>query len=69
LLKAKEKMFKYLFDSLAGIEIYAIASLFFFMAFFFVIVNWVIRMDKNYIKKMGQLPLDSQKNDGDQQNG
>ena len=61
-------MFKYLFDSFPGIEIYAIASLFFFMVFFIAILFRVIRMDKAYIHKLARLPLDSMPNDGDQNN-
>ena len=61
-------MFKYLFDSFPGIEIYTLASLFFFLAFFIIILYWVIRMDKAHIRKVAQLPLDSIKNEGDKNN-
>lgn len=58
-------MFQYLFDSIPGIEIYAILSLFFFITFFIAILYWMIRMDKDYIKKVSQLPLDSIQNQED----
>ena len=66
---AEDDMFKYLFDSLPGIEIFAIGSLFFFMAFFIVIIYRVIRMNKGYLKKAAQLPFDSTNNQGDHYNG
>lgn len=61
-------MFKYLFDSFPGIEIYALVSLFFFMVFFMVILYRVIRMDKAHIRRVAQLPLDSIQSEGDQHN-
>ena len=59
-------MFKYLFDALPGIEIFAIIALFLFVGLFIVILIWVIRVDKDYLKKMRQLPLESLQNDGDE---
>lgn len=62
-------MFQYLFDSIAGIEIFPIISLFLFFGLFLGIVFWAVRADKNYLKKMEELPLDVSKNNGDQNNG
>ena len=62
-------MFKYLFDSIAGIEIFPIISLILFFGLFIGIVIWAIRADKNYLKKMEELPLDVSNNNGEQDNG
>ena len=62
-------MFKYLFDSIAGIEIFPIISLLLFFGLFIGIVVWAIRADKNYLKKMEELPLDVSKNNGEQNDG
>lgn len=62
-------MFQYLFDSIAGIEIFPIISLLLFFGLFLGIVFWTVRADKNYLKKMEELPLDVSKNNGDQNNG
>jgi len=62
-------MFQYLFDSIAGVEIFPIISLFLFFGLFLGIVYWAIRVDKNYLKKMEELPLDVSKNNGEQNNG
>jgi len=62
-------MFKYLFDSMAGVEIFPIISLILFFGLFIGIVIWAIRADKNYLKKMEELPLDVSNNNGEQDNG
>ncbi len=62
-------MFQYLFDSIAGIEIFPIISLLLFFSLFLGIVFWAVRVDKNYLKKMEELPLDVSKNNGEQNNG
>ena len=62
-------MFQYLFDSIAGIEIFPIISLLLFFSLFLGIVFWAVRVDKNYLKKMEELPLDVSNNNGEQNNG
>ncbi len=62
-------MFQYLFDSIAGIEIFPIISLLLFFSLFLGIVFWAVRVDKDYLKKMEELPLDVSKNNGEQNNG
>ena len=62
-------MFQYLFDSIAGIEIFPIISLLLFFSLFLGIVFWAVRVDKNYLKKMEELPLDASKNNGEQNDG
>ena len=58
-------MFQYLFDSIAGVEIFPIISLILFFTLFIGIVFWAIRADKDYLKKMEELPLDVSNNDGE----
>ena len=49
---------KYL-ESIEGIAAYPLFSLIVFFIFFVVLVVWALRVDKGYLKKMGELPLDS----------
>lgn len=50
-------MYKELLQSIEGIEIYPIISLFIFIALFIGVVIWIVRMDKKYVKEMESLPL------------
>lgn len=50
-------MYKEILQSIEGVEIYPIISLIVFVVFFIVVTIWLIRMDKNYINEMKQLPL------------
>ena len=50
-------MYKELLQSIEGIEIYPIISLFIFLALFAGIVWWVLKLDKGYVKEMETLPL------------
>jgi hypothetical protein len=51
-------MFKHYFEQLDNFQIYPLISLSIFFAFFVGLIWWVIRADKNYIKKMEQMPFD-----------
>lgn len=51
-------MFKHYFEIIDGIDIYPIISLLIFFIFFVLLFIWVIRVDKQYIKDMEELPLD-----------
>lgn len=64
-------MFKEILNSISGVEIWPIIALFLFMGIFVGIVIWVIRLDKRFIKKMEELPLekDTLKNNGEKQHG
>jgi sulfite exporter TauE/SafE len=55
----------------ADIEILPIIGMFFFIALFIGIIIWVLRLNKKYIKKMKQLPLekDDKPINGDSNNG
>jgi len=55
-------MIRNLLQSIEGVEIYPLISLLVFVIFFVVILVWMFRIDKNYIKEMEQLPLDSNNN-------
>jgi len=52
-------MFKNILESASGIEIYAIAGLVVFLILFTSVFIWLLKVDKKYIKKMEQLPLDN----------
>lgn len=49
-------------QSIEGVEIYPLISLVVFVLFFVIMFIWIIRVDKNYIKEMEELPLDLEKN-------
>jgi hypothetical protein len=50
-------MYKDILQSIDGVELYAIAAMIIFILFFLVMIIWLIKVDKNYIKKMSELPL------------
>lgn len=43
--------------SIEGIEIYPLIGLFIFMLFFVVLIWWLIKADKAFIKHMEYMPL------------
>jgi Ca2+/Na+ antiporter len=51
-------MYKELLQSIEGISLYPIISLIVFVLFFAIILIWMFKVDKNYIKKMENLPLE-----------
>jgi hypothetical protein len=51
-------MIKEYLQSLDGVSIYPIISLIIFVVFFAAIIIWLFKVDKNYIKKMENLPLE-----------
>ena len=53
-------MIKEIMNSVEGISIYPIISLIVFVLFFAVILIWMFKVDKNYIKKMENLPLEKE---------
>ena len=56
-------MFKNILSSVSGIEIYAITGLVIFIVMFSAVLLWLFKVDKTYIKKMEQLPLDNKNKD------
>ena len=56
-------------SSIQGISIFPIISLILFFAIFAITVVWVFRLDKKYIHRMENLPLDSNmENDNNSEN-
>jgi Ca2+/Na+ antiporter len=49
---------KELLQSIDGVSVYPIISLIVFVLFFAIILIWMFKVDKNYIKKMENLPLE-----------
>ncbi len=49
-------------QSIEGVEIYPLFTLIVFVLFFIVMLVWMLRIDKNYIKEMEHLPLESENN-------
>lgn len=50
-------MKKDILSSIENIEIYPIISLLIFVLFFVGMFIWVIRVDKNYVAEMKEMPL------------
>ena len=51
-------MFKHYFESIEGVAIWPVLSMLIFIAFFIGLAFWLIGVDKKYIRKMKNLPLD-----------
>ena len=49
-------------QSIEGVEIYPLISLVVFLLFFVIMIIWMLKADKNYIKEMEELPLELEKN-------
>ncbi len=62
-------MIRQVLEGIEGVSIYPIISLVLFCALFIGVVYWVVRADKNYLKHMEELPLDSSNNTGENKNG
>jgi cbb3-type cytochrome oxidase subunit 3 len=50
-------MFKHYFEGAENITIGPIISLIIFFVFFIVLLYWVFKVDKKFIKKMKDMPL------------
>ncbi len=55
-------MFSNYLSSIKDIEIFPIISLILFFGIFVSLVIWIFRLDKNYISKMSNLPLEENDN-------
>ncbi len=55
-------MYKEVLQSIEGIGVFAVIALIIFILFFVLVVVRLLRMDKNYINKMAQLPLEPENN-------
>ncbi len=51
-------MFKHYFEGAEHIAVGPVISLVIFFVFFLVLLLWVVKADKGFIKKMRELPLD-----------
>lgn len=60
-------MIKDVLQSVEGISLYPVISLIIFVVFFAILIIWMIKVDKKYIKKMSNLPLDK-KNETEKNN-
>jgi len=56
-------MFKEVLQSIEGIEFYTIVSMIIFILFFIGMTIWLFKVNKNYIKDMSELPLESDNNE------
>ena len=62
-------MFKDIFNAMSGIEVYGIISLILFFLIFLGVIYWSVKVDKKYLNKMKQLPLESPNSNGDFNHG
>lgn len=59
-------MFRQFIDKVTGGDVYLITSLLIFLIFFIIIALLLIRMNKNHIKYMTELPLNDDKKETDE---
>ncbi|GAA4752832.1 hypothetical protein [Flavisolibacter ginsenosidimutans] len=52
------KYIKQYADSIKGVDVYPIISLFIFVLFFIAVIYYVKKMDKSRVNQMKHLPLD-----------
>ena len=58
-------MLRELFESISGIEIFGIIAMVFFLLTFLIVVYWSLKVDRTYIRKMEQMPLENRGKNGD----
>lgn len=51
-------MIRDVLQSAEGLSLYPVISLIIFVLFFAILIIWMIKVDKNYIKKMSNLPIE-----------
>jgi cbb3-type cytochrome oxidase subunit 3 len=51
-------MYKQVLQSISGVETYAVIALIMFFLFFLLILGWVFTLNKKYINRMENIPLD-----------
>ncbi len=52
-------MYKNVLQSIEGVGIYPIISLLIFFGLFTAVLIWFFKADKNHLKRMADMPLDS----------
>jgi hypothetical protein len=57
-------MFRSVLESIDGVNIYPVISLVIFFIFFVVILFRTFKIDKNFIKRMSELPLEKEDSSG-----
>lgn len=55
-------MFKDVLQSIEGIEFFAIVGMIIFILFFIGMTIWLFKVDKKYLTKMSELPLNEDNN-------
>ncbi len=51
-------MIKNVVEHIGGVGIYGVVSICIFFTFFVGMLIWAVRLKKNYLNSMGELPLD-----------
>ncbi len=54
-------MFKHYFERIENVETAPIISLIIFFAFFVIMTIWIFRLDRKFVNKMKNLPLEEDK--------
>jgi cbb3-type cytochrome oxidase subunit 3 len=54
---------------MSDIGVFGMIAMIFFILIFIGVIVWTIRADKNYLKKMKNMPLDSSNVNGDTNHG
>jgi hypothetical protein len=57
-IKKIKTMIRNVLESIQGIDIFPIISLTIFFVSFILMLIWVLKVDKKYIKKMSEMPLE-----------
>jgi hypothetical protein len=55
-------MYKEVLQSIEGIGVFAVIALIIFILFFVFVAVRLLRMDKDHLKKMAQMPLEPENN-------
>jgi cytochrome c oxidase cbb3-type subunit IV len=55
-------MYREVLQAIKGVDVFAIITLIIFILFFVLVAVRLIRMDKDHLKKMAQLPLEPENN-------
>lgn len=55
-------MYRQVLENIAGVEIYPVITLIMFFVFFLLILGWIFTLNKNYITRMENIPLDNENN-------
>jgi hypothetical protein len=55
-------MYREVLQSIKGVDVFAVIALIIFILFFVLVAVRLLRMDKDHLKKMAQLPLEPENN-------